>query len=269
MNRQMSRWVQEVSRIVGQSGIKIVVDRVLRMAGSLIAHAEQDPVTGQLTDRGRLMVQAADIVVEDIANYDRGVTLSVMASHLASKLSDGLVGRSYRGGFGFHVKDGATRSTGGLGDWIIAGAHKSAAELGLATNLNAPTQVGADISLSPIHWRYASVNWAAVKNAQLLSPERFMDRVNAGLEPLGEMFNPNWFSGLKDEPNLGIQDDQSAGQPHDFEGESSYQERLESSQKEWEEGTTLVSNEQEYIHAAKKERRFQPRGHIQPHLPCL
>jgi hypothetical protein len=75
--------------------------------------------------------------------------------------------------------------------------------------LNAPTQVGADISLSPIHWRYASVNWAAVKNAQLLSPERFMDRVNAGLEPLGEMFNPNWFSGLKDEPNLGIQDDQS------------------------------------------------------------
>jgi hypothetical protein len=28
------------------------------------------------------------------------------------------------------------------------------------------------------------VNWAAVKNAQLLNPERFMDRVKSGLEPL-------------------------------------------------------------------------------------
>ena len=77
-------------------------------------------------------------MVEDIANYDRGITLSVSASNLASKLSDGMVGQSYGGGFGFHVKDGSTMATGGLGEWIVAGAEKTPAELGLATDLNAP-----------------------------------------------------------------------------------------------------------------------------------
>jgi len=180
----MSQWVQEVSSIMGKSGIKIVVDRTLRMLGSLIAHADQDPATGQLTDRGQLMVQAADILVEDIANFDNGITLSLMASNLASKLTDGMISKSYRGTFGFHIKDATTAATGGLGDWVIAGAKKTPAELGLATNLNTPIQVGTDISLAPIHWRYTSVNWAAVKNAQLLNPERFMDRVKSGLEPL-------------------------------------------------------------------------------------
>ena len=182
MERQMSRWVQEVSRLTGRQGVNIVVGQTLKMVGSMIANAERDPTTGQLTDKGRLQVQAGDILVEDIANFDRGLTLSIMASNLAAKLTDGMIGRSYRGTFGFHIKDGTTRATGSLGDWIIAGVKKTPAELGLNTNLDAVMEVDTDISLAPIHWRYTSVNWAAVRNANLIDPAKFGERVAKGIE---------------------------------------------------------------------------------------
>ncbi|MBN9565605.1 MAG: HNH endonuclease, partial [Alphaproteobacteria bacterium] len=86
------------------------------------------------------------------------------------------------------------------------------AELGLNTNLDAVMEVDTDISLAPIHWRYTSVNWAAVRNANLIDPAKFGERVKAGLGPLTEVFDHigDWFSSSKEASKAEAEDNLSA-----------------------------------------------------------
>ncbi len=99
IQRGDTKWVDEMSRILGKEKVEIVVAGVLQIAGAMIANAERNP-DGSFTDHGKLKVKAAQLIAENIHGYDKGILLG---ASLSVGKGSGIIGNSY--GLDFGVKN--------------------------------------------------------------------------------------------------------------------------------------------------------------------
>jgi len=65
-----------LGRIIGAKSASVIVEDTLHLVGGLIANAEVD-ARGNLTDKGELQLKAANLMLEDLQDYDRGNFLSL------------------------------------------------------------------------------------------------------------------------------------------------------------------------------------------------
>ena len=104
-------WVGELTRIMGQEKLEIVLGGTLNMIASMIgvASARGDD------DTVRLVVKAAELFTQDLYGYDDGITLAASVSRSAPNIpgsdNPNPLGNSYSGQFGAHAAKQIARAT--------------------------------------------------------------------------------------------------------------------------------------------------------------
>ena len=113
-NKGYREVINEISSIIGKDNVHIVVAGALHLVGGMIANAERDPVTGEYTDLGNLVLTVGEIFADAIYQVDEGITLGAAVNF--GQTPKGAGQNRYTATFGYRDTDGWVYPTIGSGE---------------------------------------------------------------------------------------------------------------------------------------------------------
>jgi len=182
--------VDTITALLGSETATVVVANALRLNGAIIANAERDPNTGELTDHGHLTCQVGELFVQHIHSFDRGATLgaSLNFAALTQQKANGKTEShpyfSLSGTVGAFDMEGWTYATIGQGNVTVLKNPETLAELN--RNITKAQTFWTNYNVKPIFFYASNINTGILKRTVAKHTRAWMEGIaRTALNTLG------------------------------------------------------------------------------------